>query len=222
MLFAVEGGGFFSSSATGYSKGLALLLLGPRNEEKPMRVSPWNQYRLVEQGVESEQLPPRKKKASCRCTSFICFGCKSGKSDGFSNSKVGSVQKSEVKPSASSDRDKVRNSDSADESDVKVFLKSSLKKSSSINCLVTVGNGDGRRSSAEETQSDISYVDRRKIHWTDAHGKELAEIREFEPRYVKPFKELLENNRYMLHAASDSIVYSVASPGKRQKWQGKS
>lgn len=186
MLFAVEGGGFFSSSASGYSKGLALLLLGQRNEEKTMRVSPWNHYHLVEQRVESERLASRKKRAPCACTSFTCFGCKSGGSDGFSKSKVGTIQKCESSPpsSDSSDRDKVRNSDSADESDVKVFLKSSLKKSSSVNCSVPVGNGDDKRSSAEEAQSDISYTDRRKIHWTDAHGKELAEIREFEPSEI--------------------------------------
>lgn len=182
MLFAVEGGGFFSASASGYSKGLALLLLGQRNEEKPVRVLPWNQYQLVEQRIGSEHLGSRKKRASCGCTSFICFGCKSAGADGFSNSKVGSVQKSETSPD-SSDRDKVRNSDSADESDVKVFLKSSLKKSSSVNCSVVVGI-DERENSSEEVQSNISYTDRRKIHWTDAHGKELAEIREFEPRYI--------------------------------------
>lgn len=179
MLFAVEGGGFFSSSASGYSKGLAVLLLGQRNEEKPVRVSPWNQYQLVEQGVGSEHLGSRKKGASDGRTSFTCFGCKSAGADWFSNSKVGSVQKLETLPD-SSDRDKVRNSDSADESDVKVFLKSSLKKSSSINYSVVAGS-DERDNSSEEVQSNLAYTDRRKIHWTDAHGKELAEIREFEP-----------------------------------------
>lgn len=184
MLFAAEGGGFFSSSASGYSKGLALLLLGEKNEEKTMRVSPWNQYHLVDHRAGPDRLAHRKKRPpSCGCTSFICFACKSGGSDGFSKSKVGSVQKSEALPESldSSDRDKTRNSDSADESDVKVFLKSSLKKSSSVNCSVTLGNGDDRCSSVDEVQSDISFTDRRKIHWTDAHGKELAEIREFEP-----------------------------------------
>jgi hypothetical protein len=47
MLLAVEGGGFFSSSASGYSHGLSLLLLGKKGEEKAVKVSPWNQYRLV-------------------------------------------------------------------------------------------------------------------------------------------------------------------------------
>ena len=196
MLFAVEGGGFFSSSASGYSKGLALLLLGERSEEKPIRVSPWNHYRLVEQGVGSEQRASRKKQASCGCPSFICFGCKSSGPDGFSSPKVGSVQKSKTSPesSDSSDGDKVRNSDSTDESDVKVFLKSSLKNSSSINCSVV--NVDDRHNSSEEVQSNLSYTDRRKIHWTDAHGKELAEIREFEPRYIEQLKTLIDNDRF--------------------------
>ncbi|KQK08516.1 hypothetical protein BRADI_2g42285v3 [Brachypodium distachyon] len=54
MLPAVQGGGFFSSPASGYSHGLALLLLGRKEEEKP--VLPWNQYRLVdgEGGISSE------------------------------------------------------------------------------------------------------------------------------------------------------------------------
>lgn len=188
MLFAVEGGGFFSSSASGYSKGLSLLLLGQRNEEKLVRVSPWNQYQLVEQGVVSERLSSRKKQPSGGCTSFICFGCKSAGADGFSSSEVGSVQKPEALPN-SSDRDKVRNSDSADDSDVKVFLKSSLKNSSSVNCSVVVGS-DERENSSEEVQSNVSYTVRRKIHWMDAHGKELAEIREFEPRYILLRKNL--------------------------------
>ncbi|ONK59401.1 uncharacterized protein A4U43_C08F6050 [Asparagus officinalis] len=195
MLFAVEGGGFFSSSASGYSKGLALLLLGQRNEEKPIRVSPWNQYQLVEQGVGSKQPVSKKKQPSCGCTSFICFGCKSRGSDGLSDSKLGSVQKSETSPgsSDSSDRDKVRNSDSADESDVKMFLKSSLKKSSSVNCSLVVENGEDRDNSLQEAENNVSCTDRRKIHWTDAHGKELAEIREFEPSELGASDEEFEH-----------------------------
>ncbi|KAF8696763.1 hypothetical protein HU200_036396 [Digitaria exilis] len=52
MLLAVEGGGFFSSSASGYSHGLALLLLGRKAEEKPVKVLPWNHYRLVDREAE--------------------------------------------------------------------------------------------------------------------------------------------------------------------------
>uniref|UniRef100_A0A7N0VKX0 Cyclic nucleotide-binding domain-containing protein n=1 Tax=Kalanchoe fedtschenkoi TaxID=63787 RepID=A0A7N0VKX0_KALFE len=55
MLLAVEGGGFFSSSATGYSKGLSLLFLGQKKEDKskPMRVLPRNQYQLVDKALQS-------------------------------------------------------------------------------------------------------------------------------------------------------------------------
>lgn len=153
MLFAVEGGGFFSSSATGYSKGLALLLLGQRTEEKPIRLSPW--YQLVDQDPKRS-----KKKQSCSCTSFVCFHRKS-KTRKKSEASVGSL-----------DQERVRNSDSADESDVKVFLKSSLRKS--------IGQCD-ENSCLEDEQSNVSCRDRRKIHWTDAYGRDLAEIREFEP-----------------------------------------
>ncbi|KAJ6794607.1 uncharacterized protein M6B38_418365 [Iris pallida] len=180
MLFAVEGGGFFSSSATGYSKGLALLLLGQKPEERPTRVTPWNHYRLVDRGTNTDTPPAsRKKRSSCQCTSFICFGCKSAEPGSSSSPKTGTTHKPETSQDSSNSSDKDRVSDSLDESDRKLFLKSSLKRSST-NCSAIVGIGDGSDDSFEEVQSNISCIDRRKIHWPDACGGELAEIREFE------------------------------------------
>ncbi|KAI5000754.1 hypothetical protein ZWY2020_010713 [Hordeum vulgare] len=68
MLLAVEGGGFFSSSASGYSHGLALLLLGRKEEEKPVKVSPWNQYGLVDGKLSMYHLASTKIKLPRMCS----------------------------------------------------------------------------------------------------------------------------------------------------------
>ncbi|CAI9266541.1 unnamed protein product [Lactuca saligna] len=89
MLLSVEGGGFFSSSALGYSKGLTLLLLGKKTKETPMRVTPWNQYQLVDQESDSDlhqsdsglhhsdsglHLASNKNRIIRGCASYLCFG----------------------------------------------------------------------------------------------------------------------------------------------------
>ncbi|KAK9163934.1 hypothetical protein Syun_004836 [Stephania yunnanensis] len=117
MLLAVEGGGFFSSSATGYSKGLALLLLGRRNEDKPMRVSPWNQYQLVDQETDPDlQLASGRRPISCGCAAFVCFGRASAGSEGPSHPKViaGSIKQHNCLP----ERDDLQKTLVEDESDV--------------------------------------------------------------------------------------------------------
>ncbi|KAG0498111.1 hypothetical protein HPP92_002440 [Vanilla planifolia] len=175
MLFAVEGGGFFSSSATGYSKGLAVLLLGQRNEEKPMKVSPWNQYQLVEQErIPGFQLASRKSSTSRRCASYICFGRTSAGNDGSCPPKVGPVLQAEA-TLTSDDNDISTSSKNENSSKKKVCLKSSLKRPredhtgvSSIAC------------ESSEVVSISRANDRRKVQWTDACGRELIQIREFE------------------------------------------
>ncbi|XP_008777766.1 uncharacterized protein LOC103697637 [Phoenix dactylifera] len=186
MLLAVEGGGFFSSSALGYSKGLALLLLGRRNEERPMRVSPWNQYQLVEQEVATEfQLASRKNQSSCGCASFLCFGCVPAGIDGPSPPKVGPAHQPEVlsdssSSSSSSDNGKLAINDGINGNGRNAYLKSNLKRPSADHSAV-VSEVDGARESVEEMPKNTSCcVERRKVQWTDACGKELAEIREFE------------------------------------------
>ncbi|URD76557.1 hypothetical protein MUK42_10056 [Musa troglodytarum] len=153
MLFAVEGGGFFSSSASGYSNGLALLLLGQRNEDKPIKISSWNHYRLVEQEVEaSSQLASNNDHASCGCASFSCFGCSSARLDEPYSRKW-------------------------DEG--KTCLKSNMKKPSKGYSMVC--EADDARELLEEADNKMSCCTvGRKVQWTDKCGKELAEIREFE------------------------------------------
>ena len=189
MLLAVEGVGFFSSSASGYSKGLMLLVLGWSKEERPMRVAPWNQYQLVEQeGDFDHQLATKKSGASCGCASFICVRRAPARVDGPSPPKVGPVNHSETLPASSSptsDRGKACSTNHAvDESNWKAYVKSSLKKPSTI-CSTIPVEGDHAHDSTEEAQnSAVSCTERRKVHWTDSCGGELVHIREFEPRYV--------------------------------------
>ncbi|XP_062098885.1 uncharacterized protein LOC133804756 [Humulus lupulus] len=187
MLLAVEGGGFFSSSASGYSKGLALLLLGQKNEDKPMRVAPWNQYQLVDQESDPDlQLASTKNRLARGCASFVCFGRTSAGLDTKSPLKVGPTQHQDVLPESlvsDSDKSKDHSVDTVDNDDAsKVSLKSSLKKSSNTNSVsVETGNDCVRLS---EAGSDIPGTERRKVQWTDTCGSELAEIKEFEPSEV--------------------------------------
>ncbi|XP_072967002.1 uncharacterized protein [Typha angustifolia] len=182
MLLSVEGGGFFSSSASGYSNGLALLLLGRRSEEKPTRNRPWNQYRLVEQEVEPEyQLASRKDHVSCSCASFICFGCTPAGLDGPSPRKVVSTHQSESYSgfSSTSNRSKASITDAIIANERKSCLKSNRKRHSS-DCSMVVSEDEDARESLEVQSSIACCIERRTVQWTDTCGKELAEIREFE------------------------------------------
>lgn len=185
MLLAVEGGGFFSSSATGYSKGLALLLLGQRNEERPMRVSPWIQYELVQEEVDPDlQLASRRNRVSCGCARFICFGRASAGKDGPCPPKVGPIHQPETLPDSTSASDSGKLSSISDAvavSERKTCLRSSLKKPST-SCSMLVSQADGAHDSLQEVPTSVrTCSERRKVQWTDASGLELVEIREFEP-----------------------------------------
>ncbi|XP_042494693.1 uncharacterized protein LOC122073997 [Macadamia integrifolia] len=196
MLLAVEGGGFFSSSASGYSKGLTLLLLGQKNEERPMRVSPWNQYQLVEQEIDSDlQLASRKNRVSRGCAAFVCFGRASAGLEGPSPPKVGPVQQQDivaVSPAVSDKNEDCLSHHGDDKSIKKVRLKSSLKMSSNYTTN-QLASGEGNfHETSNETVSEVPGNERRKVQWTDAHGKELVEIREFELSDVGLTDEELE------------------------------
>jgi len=184
MLLAVEGGGFFSSSASGYSKGLTLLLLGQKHEDKPMRVTPWNQYQLVDQEPDSDlQLASLKNRLSHGCASFICFG-RASAHESPSPLKVGPAQQQDVLPDPLvADREKDLTTElEVDNYARKITLKSNLKKASK---RIPVPVEDVKQSEPLNGQgSDIpGHTERRKVQWTDVCGSELAEIREFEPRY---------------------------------------
>lgn len=196
MLLAVEGGGFFSASASGYSKGLTLLLLGQKNEERPMRVAPWNHYQLVDQEPDPDlQLASVKDRLSRGCASFVCFGRASAGLDSPSHLKVGPAQQQDVLPdSLVSEHGKDQQTDLHDGNGaaIKVSLKSNLKKpSNSISVNVESNSAPAPARDVNECDTlgekdnDIpDHTERRKVQWTDACGSELVEIREFEPSEV--------------------------------------
>ncbi|XP_009787722.1 uncharacterized protein LOC107760488 isoform X1 [Nicotiana tabacum] len=186
MLFAVEGGGFFSSSASGYSKGLTLLLLGQKNEEKPMRVAPWNQYQLVDQETDPDlQLASGKNRVVRGCASFVCFGRAAAGLESPSPLKVGPTQQPEVLPSCpASDKDNNQTQcvNIIEDSHIspKVALRSSLKKPAN-SIPISGGNGNEHDTNSEKIDDSPNPMEKRKVQWTDTSGGELFEIREFEP-----------------------------------------
>lgn len=183
MLLAVERGACFTSSASGYSKDLTLLLLVQRCEGRPMRVLPWNQYHLVEQeGDPDLQLASRKKRFSRGCTSFNCFRRASAGVDVPPPTKVGLVNQSVTSPDPCiSDRGKECSSATAEDRERKIFPKSNLKKQLT-RCSSISGEDDHAHNPWKVAESNVSNsTERRKVQWTDSYGKELVEIREFEP-----------------------------------------
>lgn len=183
MLLAVEGGGFFSSSASGYSHGLALLLLGRKDEEKPVKVSPWNQYRLVDREAEQVyHLASRKDQAPGKCAPFICFGRATAGLEGASPPKLSSGNTSGSSSEESSASANEGTNGSLTGNEKKGCLKSNSRRDSLEHCIV-VSEGEEPRESLEEVQTLKSGMERRKVQWTDTCGKELFEIREFEARY---------------------------------------
>lgn len=187
MLLAVEGGGFFSASASGYSKGLTLLLLGHKSEEQPMRVAPWNQYQLVDQETDLDLLASGKNRLVRGCSSFVCFGRGAAGLESPSPLKVGPIQQQVVLPEptvSDKEKDDTHNIDLVDNDIItkKVDLKSSLKKTTTS---IPVFRAVTTESEAlSENGSNVpSHTERRRVKWTDVYGGELVEVREFEGRY---------------------------------------
>lgn len=183
MLLAVEGGGFFSSSASGYSSSLTLLLLGQKSEDKPMRVLPLLLDREPDLNI---QLASTKTWISWRCasSSFRCFRQNPTGPNPSTLKKAAPTQRQDsVRTSPLSDNGKNHVPSSNDDNLAsKMVLKSSLKKASDTT-IVSVRNADGNEALGGKGNCDSSHVERRKVQWTDTCGSELAEVKEFEPRY---------------------------------------
>ncbi|KAL9317690.1 hypothetical protein ACSQ67_014207 [Phaseolus vulgaris] len=184
MLLAVEGGGFFSASASGYTKGLSLLLLGQRDEDKPMRVAPWNQYQLVDQETDRElQLASTKNRLSSGCASFVCFGRTSAGLDTPSPLKVGPAQQHDVSPGplvSNKGNDPSAHLDDGNDNR-KLTLKSSIKKPQIVKPVNVEAAGEQEAAGGQGICAPGGQAERRKVQWTDNCGSELVEIREFEP-----------------------------------------
>ncbi|CAN1175740.1 hypothetical protein LINPERHAP2_LOCUS32114 [Linum perenne] len=206
MLFAVEGGGFFSSSASGYSKGLTLLLLGQKQEEKPMRVAPWNHYQLVDHEPDPRlQLASLNSRASRGCASFACFGRASAGVDSPSHLKVGPAQQQDALPDTLVVDDEEKDITTTtttttteivedDKNSSKPSLRSSLKKP--LNAVPVPVENASQCAALNEQVSDVHvHNGRRKVQWTDACGSELTEIREFEPSELGLSDDEYDNGR---------------------------
>ncbi|XP_022550662.1 uncharacterized protein LOC106368356 isoform X2 [Brassica napus] len=177
-----EGGGFFSSSASGYINGLALLLLGHKDEPKPVIVSPWRHYHLVVEETDTKfQLDSSKKWLSRACTSLTCFGRKSDRPE----------NPSQPQDFPSDKRDDAQQSVDYECSN-RFALKSSLKKRSFSDALLA----DEEDDDVSRDNGALNHADRRKVQWPDTCGIEIAEVREFEPSEVDELDdELHHGNR---------------------------
>ncbi|KAI3981555.1 hypothetical protein MKX01_007475 [Papaver californicum] len=178
MLLTVEGGGFFSSSASGYRNALALIFLGQQQNqgEIPLKLSTsWtSRYKLIQQEeaayLELQLASKKNRVSSRRCTSFVCFRPSSTGLEHPSPPLQYKYGCSETCPVSYQNRNYI-----TDQENKVFYLKSSLRKPSD-HCAPTAcedylgQKGNGLLGSSE----------RKKVHWTDACGKELAEIREFE------------------------------------------
>lgn len=181
MLLAVEGGGLFFSSDSGYIKGLS-----SSSWVRSMRMNPTWEYPcgisiiLDLEHWSDLQLASIKNWISRRCASFSCFGRVSAGLDTASPLKVGPAQQQETFPDPLDlDTGNDHAIDVEDDHIVrKVTLKSSLKKPTKHNPVpVEHKSCDGFNGSEEHDDT------RRRIQWTDVCGNELVEIWEFEPRY---------------------------------------
>ncbi|KAI3689306.1 hypothetical protein L2E82_47260 [Cichorium intybus] len=192
MLLAVEGGRFFSSSASGYSNGLNLLLLGHKKEEKPMKVTPWTQYHLVD--PDNLQLAANNNNpCGCGCASLACFGRPTTAPDTARPARNNHHHQEVVK--TASDLEKIeenfRNLDCVEgdgngNDGTVISLKSSLKRrGAGVSVEVAVSNDD-----------EVAPVEseRRSVHWTDVTGGELCAIREFEPSEHSDSDDEFENS----------------------------
>lgn len=190
MLLAVEGGGFFSASASGYSKGLTLLFSGDKDGDRPMRVVPWNQYQVVDQEADPVvlQLDSIKDRDSRGCASFSCFGGASAGLETPCPLKVEPVQHREISSPESvvvsgKGKDHVSEADNSSKEAFKLSLRSSLKRPSvaESRSLEDIKEYETLTVDGSDLTGDMG---RRKVQWPDACGSELTQVREFEPRYV--------------------------------------
>lgn len=161
-----------------------------------MRVLPWNQNQGLPLASSKQQ---EQQRESRRCCSFFCSWCASTGPDGSASAsiKVDAFHRSSnsqrvdgsslaLAPPASLPisapvgiaRGEAANGKNAV---VKVCLKSNLKKP---RASAGTHNTDSPTGSPNRVNTgndaDVNRNRKREVQWTDAHGKELVEIREFE------------------------------------------
>lgn len=156
-----------------------------------MRIAPWTRYQFVEQeGYLQHQLATKDTGRPWGCAPFMCFLRASPRVDGSLPPKVGPVNHfetlSDSSPSSSAacNRGAACNANhTVDKTDHKLCIKSSLKKPSAVCSTIEIeGDRDHVHDSLEgEENSAASCTEKRKVQWTDSCGRELVQIKEFEP-----------------------------------------
>lgn len=161
-----------------------------------MRVLPWNHNQGLPLASSKQQ---KQQRESRRCCSFFCSWCASTGPDSSASASIkveachrsSNCQRIDGSSMASaspaslpiSDPGGISRGEAANGNNavVKVCLKSNLKKPrASVGAHNTDSpNGSPNRVNTEN-DADAKPNRKRKVQWTDAHGKELVEIREFE------------------------------------------
>jgi len=161
-----------------------------------MRVLPWNQNQGLPLASSKQQ---EQQRESRRCCSFFCSWCASTGPDGSASAsiKVDAFHRSSnsqrvdgsslaLAPPASLPisapvgiaRGEAANGKNAV---VKVCLKSNLKKPRASAGTHNTNSPTGSPNRVNTgNDADVNPNRKREVQWTDAHGKELVEIREFE------------------------------------------
>ncbi|KAG9131369.1 hypothetical protein Leryth_025162 [Lithospermum erythrorhizon] len=122
--------------------------------------------------------------------SLVCFGCATTGLDCSLPLKVIPTQHQEVLPKVSlpdKDKDQTYSLDLVVEENIikKVTIKSCLRKPKNKKILVSCGSNEEHEVSLEKDNDSgwqTETTQTRKVQWTDTHGGELVEIREFEAR----------------------------------------
>lgn len=149
---------------------------------EPMRVSPSNQYQSVKREISSQiKLASPKEQVSCGCTSFVYINCASTVENATSPPDAALLHDSETS-SESSTSDSGKESvadDIVHEPEKKRCIKSSKKKPLA-DCFIPTVQDNTVDLSIESPSSTAGFAKTRKVQWTDACGKELFEIKEFQ------------------------------------------
>ena len=133
------------------------LLLISRAKERPMRVSPWNRYHLVGPEVEQGIHGRLDSKKRHLLRKRTLFICFRCAS---SAPEVPGQRSSETEDG---------------NCEMKLKLKSNLKRQAGFLALTEGG------------KIEADCVDQRRVHWRDASGSELAEVKEFDAGYLFEF-----------------------------------
>ncbi|XP_074585488.1 uncharacterized protein LOC141841241 isoform X1 [Curcuma longa] len=147
-----------------------------------MRVSPSNQYQLVKHETSSQiQLASPKEQVSCGCTSFTYFNCASTVENATSPPDAALLDDSETSSETSttdSGKESVAD-DVVHEAEQEICIESSMKKPLA-DCFIPAVKDNTVNLSIESPSSTAGFAKARRVQWTDACGKELFEIKEFQ------------------------------------------